>query len=51
MVDRGDVLHVTGREPNIEKLAPVIGRKIKPTEDADIGALGIAIFPGCYWAP
>ena len=46
VVDRGDVLHVTGSEPDIEKLAPVIGRKIQPTEDADIGVLGIAIFVG-----
>jgi putative transport protein len=46
VVDRGDVLHVTGPEPTIEKLAPVIGRKIQPTEDADIGVLGIAIFVG-----
>ena len=46
VVDRGDVLHVTGPEPTIEKLAPVIGRKIQPTEDTDIGVLGIAIFAG-----
>jgi putative transport protein len=45
-VDRGDVLHVTGTEPDIEKLAPVIGRKIEATEDSDIGILGIAIFIG-----
>ncbi len=46
VVERGDVLHVTGPELDIEKLAPVVGRKIEPTEEADIGALGIAIFVG-----
>jgi len=45
-VDRGDVLHVTGPEPEIEKLAPIVGRKIQPNEDSDLGVLGISIFVG-----
>ena len=45
-VERGDVLHVTGPEPEIEKLAPIVGRKIQPNEDSDLGVLGISIFVG-----
>ena len=40
VVDRGDVLHVTGPEPTIEKLAPVIGRRIN--EEARKGTVAIS---------
>jgi putative transport protein len=46
VVERGDTLHVTGPESNVQKLAPIIGRIIPPNEDSDIGALGIAICIG-----
>ena len=45
-VERGDTLHVTGPESNVQKLAPIIGRIIPPNEDSDIGVLGIAICIG-----
>jgi putative transport protein len=46
VVERGDTLHVTGPEDDVERLAPIVGRKIQPGEDSDIGILGIAIFVG-----
>ncbi len=46
IVERGDILQVTGSETNVEKLAPLLGRKIVPQEDSNLGALGIAIFIG-----
>jgi putative transport protein len=46
LVERGDTLHVTGPEDDVERLAPIVGRKIQPGEDSDIGVLGIAIFFG-----
>jgi putative transport protein len=45
-VQRGDTLQVTGPEDAVEKLAPIMGRKIQPNEDSDLGVLGIAIFIG-----
>jgi putative transport protein len=45
-VERGDTLHVTGPESNVQKLAPIIGRIIPPNEDSDIGVLGVAICIG-----
>ena len=46
IVQRGDVLQVTGTEADVERLAPVVGRKIQPNEDSDLSVLGIAIFIG-----
>ncbi len=46
VVERGDTLHVSGPEDDVERLAPIVGRKIQPGEDSDIGILGIAIFVG-----
>jgi putative transport protein len=48
IVERGDTLHVTGPEYDVEKLAPVIGRKIQPNEDSDLGILGISICFGVF---
>lgn len=45
-VARGDTLQVTGPEDAVEKLAPIVGRKIQSNEDSDLGVLGIAIFIG-----
>jgi len=46
IVERGDTLHVTGSEAAVEKLAPVVGRVIQPTQASDLAVLGIAIFIG-----
>src|SRR4051812_20585154 len=48
VVGRGDTLHVTGPESDVEKLAPIIGRKIQPQEESDLGILGIAICVGVF---
>jgi putative transport protein len=46
VVERGDILHVTGSEAAVEKLAPVVGRVIRPLEESDLSVLGIAISVG-----
>jgi putative transport protein len=46
VVQRGDTLHVTGPELDVERLASVVGRKIQPNEESDLSVLGIAIFIG-----
>jgi len=46
LVEHGDILQVTGPEDDLEKLAPIVGRKIQQNEDSDLGVLGIAIFIG-----
>jgi len=46
VIERGDILHVTGSEAEVQKLAPLAGRVIHPTEESDLAVLGIAIFIG-----
>jgi putative transport protein len=46
IVQRGDILHVTGSEAAVEKLAPTIGRIIRPIEESDLSVLGIAVSLG-----
>jgi putative transport protein len=46
IVQRGDTLHVTGTETAVERLAPVVGRLICPTDDTDFSVLGFSIFLG-----
>jgi len=46
IVDRGDTLQVTGSEAAVERLAPLVGRVINPTEESDFVVLGIAVFLG-----
>jgi putative transport protein len=46
VIDRGDILHVSGSESAVEKLAPVVGRAIHPTDETDFTVLGIAISIG-----
>lgn len=46
IVERGDTLHVTGPEAAVEKLAPIVGRMIRPLEETDLSILGIAVFIG-----
>jgi putative transport protein len=46
IVERGDILQVTGLESDLEKLAPIVGRRIQQNADSDLGTLGVAIFLG-----
>lgn len=46
IVERGDTLHVTGSEAAVERLAPLVGTVINPTEETDFVVLGTAIFLG-----
>jgi len=46
VVERGDVLQVTGTEAAVEKLAAIVGRVLRPVEESDLATLGIAIFIG-----
>jgi putative transport protein len=46
VVERGDILHVTGSEAAVEKLAPLVGRVIRPVAETDLGTLGIAVCVG-----
>lgn len=46
VVQRGDILHVTGAEEAIERLAPIVGRKIPNHEDSDLAVLSLAIVFG-----
>jgi len=46
VIERGDILQVTGSECAVEKLALVAGRVIRSTADSDFAVLGIAIFVG-----
>ncbi len=46
MVERGDILHVTGAEEAVEKLAPVVGTKLHQVDESDLSVLGIAVFIG-----
>ena len=45
-LERGDILQVTGVEQAVEKLAPIVGMKLEPVEEADFSILGIAVFVG-----
>ena len=46
VIERGDILHVTGPEGEVQNLAPLAGRVIHPMEESDLAVLGIAIFIG-----
>jgi len=46
IVQRGDTLHVTGTDVVVERLAPLVGRMISPTEESDFVVLGMAVFLG-----
>lgn len=46
IVHRADILHVTGSEAAVEKLAPTIGRIIRPIEESDLLVLGLAVSLG-----
>jgi putative transport protein len=46
VIERGDILRASGSESAVEKLAPVVGRVIHPTDETDFAVLGIAISIG-----
>jgi putative transport protein len=46
IIERGDTLLVTGSEEAIQKLGPIIGTIIRPTEESDLSVLGLAVFGG-----
>jgi putative transport protein len=46
VVQRGDTLQVTGSEAAVERLAPLVGRMVFPTDESDFVVLGTAIFLG-----
>ena len=46
VLERGDTLQVTGSEVSVQKLAPLVGTIIRPTEESDLSVLGIAVSIG-----
>ena len=46
VVERGDTLEVSGHQAAVERLAPLVGRMIYPSEDTDFVVFGVAIFLG-----
>ena len=46
VIRRGDTLEVSGSQAAVERLAPLVGRMISPTEDTDFVVLGLTIFLG-----
>ena len=46
VVQRGDTLEVSGHQTAVERLAPLVGRMIYPSEDTDFVVFGVAIFLG-----
>jgi len=46
IIERGDTLLVTGSERAIQRLAPLVGKIIRPTEESDLSVLGLAVFAG-----
>ena len=49
IVEKGDTLQVTGSEASVERLAPLVGRLINPTEESDFVVLGMAVFIGALF--
>ncbi len=46
VVYRGDTIQVSGTEPAIEKLAPIVGKVIRPNDETDLAALSLPIVIG-----
>ena len=46
VVERGDVLHVVGSEPAVDRFAQAVGEIVQPSEVTDFVAVGFAIFLG-----
>lgn len=46
VVERGDIVQVTGTEFAVERFAEVAGRVLDPIKESDLATLGLAIFAG-----
>jgi putative transport protein len=46
VIERGDTLQVMGSEAAIQELGPIVGRIIRPTDESDLSALGLAVSAG-----
>lgn len=46
VVQRGDILKITGTEPAADAFAGIAGRILSPVQESDLATLGIAIFAG-----
>jgi len=46
VIERGDTLQVIGSESSVQKLAPLVGTIIRPTDESDLSVLGVAVFIG-----
>ena len=46
VVERGDIIQVTGPEVVVENFARIAGRVLSPIQESDLATLGIAIFCG-----
>ncbi len=46
VVERGDIVQVTGPEAVVENFARIAGRILSPVQESDLAVLGIAIFCG-----
>lgn len=46
VVERGDIVQVTGPEAVVENFAKIAGRILSPVQESDLAVLGIAIFCG-----
>lgn len=48
IIERGDILKVTGTEPAVEGFAQIAGMVLNPVKESDLGTLGLAIFAGIF---
>jgi putative transport protein len=46
VIERGDVLHLQGTEPDVERVVKMAGQVLRPTAATDFVAVGLAIFLG-----
>ena len=46
VVERGDILKITGTEAAADRFADIAGRILSPVQESDLATLGIAIFAG-----
>lgn len=45
-LESGDVIEIVGAEPDVERVAALLGRIVRPTHSTDLTVLGIAILIG-----
>ncbi len=46
VIERGDILHLHGTEPDVERVVKMTGQILRPTDVTDFVAVGLAIFLG-----